>query len=651
MSRKESLVRWILQLPRPTKRAIALGCDAAICLLTVYLAFYLRLGYFVPLHETRYPMFASVAIALPLFVSLGLYRAIFRYSGNHAMGAIVRAVALYAVPFAFFFTVMGMAPVPRTLGIIQPLLLFLFIAASRMAIRSVLGERRYSLWRRRAGNAVIVYGAGSAGRQLAEALRDSREMRLVAYVDDDVSLWRSTINGVPVLNPGDIQRIVTEREVTDVLLAIPSATRQRRNEILLGLKRLNVHVRSLPGLIDLARGTPTLGDLRELEIEDLLGRAAVAPNLSLQARNIEGQVVMVTGAGGSIGSELCKQIIALRPSMLLLLDVTEYNLYAVHMNLTRVTEAGGGPPIPVIPMLGSVCDSDRVTEILLKWRPHTIFHAAAYKHVPLVEHNVIDGVRNNAFGTLNVAELARAHGVRNFVLVSTDKAVRPTNVMGASKRLAEMLLQTLQQEARGNTVFAMVRFGNVLGSSGSVVPLFRSQIAAGGPLTVTHADITRYFMTIPEAAQLVLQAGAMARGGEVFLLDMGEPVRVMDLARNMIQLSGLTVRDAEAPDGDIAIEVTGLRPGEKLYEELLIDDHAEGTANPRIMRSNERFTADGDFRALVAELRAAMDARDAAGVREILQRLVVGFTPNSPLADFVADVAMAPRLETSGSTA
>ncbi|HMO68462.1 MAG TPA: nucleoside-diphosphate sugar epimerase/dehydratase [Novosphingobium sp.] len=622
------LTGWLLDLPRPVKRLLALGHDGAVCLFSVWLAFYLRLGFWPPVHTyPMHPMIASVVLALPVFIALGLYRAIFRYSDAQALVAIFRAVALYAVPFALIYTVVGVRNVPRTIGIIQPIVLLLMIGGSRMLVRLLLAESYTAIWRSGGARRVLIYGAGQAGRELASVIATSREMRLAGFVDDNPALWGGTLAGVPVLSPDKLAREVARREIDDILLAIPSASRARRGEILQALRALDVQVRTLPSVIDLARGHISVSDLRQPDIEDLLGRAAVPPDEALLRRAITGRTVMVTGAGGSIGSELARQIAGLGPSALVLVDQGEYNLYAIHLELAGLA-AGMEQPPRLVPLLASVCDGRRMDEIMAAWRPATVIHAAAYKHVPLVEDNVVEGVRNNVLGTRTTARAAMAAGVESFVLVSTDKAVRPTNVMGASKRLAEMVLQALADSGAGPTRLSMVRFGNVLGSSGSVVPLFRRQIAEGGPVTITHPEITRYFMTIPEAAQLVLQAGAMAQGGEVFVLDMGEPVRIADLARNMIELSGLSVRDEANPAGDIAIAVTGLRPGEKLYEELLIGGDARPTGHPRILCASEKFLPAERLEAALLRLEAALDAGDGAAVRAILRELVPEFRPS-----------------------
>lgn len=635
------IINRALELPRAAKRLIALSIDAATCVVSVWFAFFLRLGYWPhPAAEPAHPTLASIAIALPIFVSFGLYRAIFRYAGSDALGTIARAVALYALPFMLIYTIIGIDGTPRTIGIIQPILLLLMISVSRGLARAIFGESYTLLWRTPDCPRVLIYGAGTAGRELASALSSSKDMQLIGFIDDDPSLWRSTMSGVPILAPQDVGTQVVKRAVTDILLAIPSATRARRAEILAQMRELGVHVRTLPSVMDIARGAVSVNDLKDLDIEDLLGRAPIPPDDQLLRKNIAGKVVMVTGAGGSIGSELCRQIIRQRPTLLLLIDLSEFNLYAIHRELVALsaeaTQVDNGDEISLLPLLASVCDARRMAEIISTWMPDTIYHAAAYKHVPLVEHNPIEGIRNNVFGTLRTAQLAQQYGTSNFVLISTDKAVRPTNVMGTSKRLAELALQALHSEG-GQTCFSMVRFGNVLGSSGSVVPLFREQISAGGPITITHSEITRYFMTIPEAAQLVLQAGAMAEGGDVFVLDMGEPVRIIDLAHNMIELSGLSVRDIAHPHGDIAINIIGLRPGEKLYEELLIGDNPVRSQHPRIMRSLEHYLSWTELRGHLTSLEGMLDRGDAVAARSMIRQIVPEYQPTSHLVDLVSE--------------
>ena len=547
----EAMIRWMsrlaapaLALPRPAKRALVMVADAALCVLSVWFAFYLRLGEFYPLPGqplslvfslvfSPVPITAlvSVLLAIPIFVTSGLYRAIFRYSGLPAIMAMARAMLLYGVMFAAVFTFYGVEGVPRTVGLIQPLILLVLVSASRTAARVWLGGLYQTQIKKSAMPQVLIYGAGSAGRQLASAMTNSHEMRVVGFLDDDDRLHGHVLNGLPIHNPADLSELLLDVPVTDLLLALPSVSLQRRNAILAALSPHKLAVRTLPGLSDIATGKVSLSDVRELDIDDLLGREPVKPNGLLLNRNTQKKTVMVTGAGGSIGSELCRQILKTKPKRLLLVEMSEFALYQIHQELQAqvkvLVQEGWAPDVvEVVPLLASVCDEVRMHEIMDTWKPHTLYHAAAYKHVPLVEHNPSEGVRNNVWGTRVCAEAAARNGVQNFVLISTDKAVRPTNIMGATKRLAEMVLQALAElnpavTAAGGrapssrTCFSMVRFGNVLGSSGSVVPLFREQIKNGGPITLTHADITRYFMTIPEAAQLVIQAGAMGSGAFV----------------------------------------------------------------------------------------------------------------------------------------
>jgi FlaA1/EpsC-like NDP-sugar epimerase len=624
----------LLAVPREAKRSIALVVDASLCILSVWLAYYLRLDEWVPItgEGIFFPAFAvlgSLLIALPIFVLSGLYRAIFRYTGLAALTAIAKALVLYGLLYATIFTAMGVPGVPRTVGIIQPILLLLMIGASRVLARLWLGDLYQGVLRHASLPKVLIYGAGSAGRQLAAALVHSHEMRVVGFLDDDPRLHGSVLNGLPIHSPGDLSSLIGSLQVRDVLLAIPSASRQRRNEIIQQLLQSHVSVRTLPGLTDLAQGRVHVSDLHELDIDDLLGRNAVAPDATLLEKNIKGKTVLVTGAGGSIGSELCRQIVAIGPRTLLLLELSEFALYQIDRELR-----GMSTQVQLIPLLGSVCDARRLGEILATWHPETIYHAAAYKHVPLVEHNPAEGIRNNVFGSLTCAQVALKYGVADFVLISTDKAVRPTNVMGASKRLAEMVLQALAIESSG-TQFTMVRFGNVLGSSGSVVPLFRQQIKDGGPITLTDPEVTRFFMTIPEAAQLVIQAGAMAHGGDVFVLDMGEPVKIGDLARRMVELSGLSVRDEDNPEGDIEIQVTGLRPGEKLYEELLIGDDPQPTSHPRIMKAHEKYLPWQVLEQKLVALRSALDTNDVPAIRQMLVETVSGYQPAEEIADWL----------------
>jgi len=619
--------------PRAVKRLVVVALDIALAMAATWLAFTLRLDALHSPSGAQWWVYAlTPALAVPIFIRFGLYRAIFRYTGQAALLATAQAVAVYGILFLGILLWQQWPGVPRSLGLLQPLIFLLLVGSSRAMARFWLAD--FGRKQKKADARLLIFGAGTAGVQTAAALGVSGQFELLGFVDDDAGKVGRSINGVPVFSQEDVAGLVTRQGVTDILLALPSASRERRNSILQSLRPLPVHVRTLPGLADLASGRVTVRDFKELDIEDLLGRDPVPPNTTLLARNLAGKVVLVTGAGGSIGSELCRQILLQGPRQLLLLDHNEYGLYSIHQELQGLC-ATNELGVVLVPLLGSVANAPRLHEVCRAYRPEIVYHAAAYKHVPMVESNPAEGIVNNVFGTLNMARAALDSGAANFVLISTDKAVRPTNIMGASKRMAELVLQALatapmQQSGplssqHPGACFSMVRFGNVLGSSGSVVPLFRRQLAAGGPLTVTHSEVTRYFMTIPEAAQLVLQAGAMASGGEVFVLDMGEPVRILDLAHRMVELSGMKVRDQAHPDGDIEIAITGLRPGEKLYEELLIGDNPTPTAHPRIMKAHEDHLSWPVLELQLQILRRAADNSDVAAIKAVLLACVQGY--------------------------
>lgn len=639
---------FIIQLSRRIKQCIVGAVDVLMSIIATWLAFYLRMDSVALPHGYQWHAYQlAIILSLPILIRFGLYRAVFRYAGMSAMATIAKAIALYSAIFFAILVWLALPGVPRTLGLLQPLLFLFLVAGSRVVARIWLtratGDRRSGREAR-----LLIYGAGAAGAQIASVVQRKRQLTLIGFLDDNPQLVGKTINAYVVHSPRDLPKLIELYAITDILLAMPTITRARRNEVLTMLRQHHVRIRSLPDLSELAQGKATIADIHELDIVDLLGREPVAPNPALISRNIRGKVVMVTGAGGSIGSELCRQIIAVNPAKLLLLEHSEFSLYQIHSDLmAQAIELN--VPVELIPLLGSVRDYERIREICAVWKPHTVYHAAAYKHVPLVEHNPAEGVRNNVFGTYNVARAAVESGVADFVLISTDKAVRPTNVMGASKRLAEMILQALATSTNPvfahapasaapiacRTRFAMVRFGNVLGSSGSVVPLFRQQIKDGGPVTVTDLEVTRYFMTIPEAAQLVVQAGAMTEGGDVFVLDMGEPVKIIDLAYRMVELSGLMVRNEDNPHGDIEITVTGLRPGEKLYEELLIGENPQPTAHSRIMKAQEEFLPWDALSAELQLLALAVQDNQVEAIRSILERLVSGYTAHAELVDLV----------------
>ncbi|MBF0640683.1 polysaccharide biosynthesis protein [Pseudomonas protegens] len=649
----------LLRLPRRQKRVLQVVTDIVLVWIALWMAFVVRLG-FDDLNNpfiVHFWLFASApVVAIPLFIRFGMYRAVMRYFGNDALIAIVKAVTLSALILALIVYLHSnhQTVVPRSIVFNYWWLSMVMIGGLRLAMRQYfLGDwfttaQHVPFTNRDDGlPKVAIYGAGAAGNQLVAALRLGRLMRPVAFIDDDGSIADRMIAGLQVYKPKHLQQMIDDTGAEEILLAIPSSSRSRRREILGYLEGFPLHVRSVPGFMDLASGRVKVDDIQEVDIADLLGRDAVPAQVDLLAHCIKGQTVLVTGAGGSIGSELCRQILLQGPSTLILLDHSEFNLYSILSELEqRVSRESR--LVKLLPILGSVRNYEKLLSVMKIWSVDTVYHAAAYKHVPMVEHNIAEGVLNNVMGTLNTAQAALQCGVANFVLISTDKAVRPTNVMGSTKRLAELTLQALSKElapvlfddlsnvSRVNkTRFTMVRFGNVLGSSGSVIPLFHKQIKSGGPLTVTHPKITRYFMTIPEAAQLVIQAGSMGQGGDVFVLDMGEPVRIVELAEKMIHLSGLSVRSEKNPHGDIAIEFTGLRPGEKLYEELLIGDNVAATQHPMIMSANEDHLPWETLQLKLAELLAALELDDYARVRQLLRETVSGYTPDGEIVDWV----------------
>lgn len=626
----------VLCLPRLAKRLIVMAVDAGLAVFAVWLAYYLRLGHFIPLWRVTEGLSPAPAIVLallsttPIFMAFGLYRIIFRYGGVPAIVSVTKAITVYGLTFVAVFTIFGVAGVPRTIGIIQPIILYLLVVFSRLVaqfwLRGVYDEHLRQEFRPRA----LIYGAGDAGRELAAALANSAVINIVGFLDDDAKLHGNQISGLPVYSPSDSASIIEQERVSEVLLAMPQISRRRRSEILQLLQGCNVMVRTLPSYSDLAEGRVTVNDIRELTVNDILGRDVVTPDTALMQRDIAEKTVLVTGAGGSIGSELCRQIVAQGPKKLLLLDHSECSLHAILHELQGKTEVTSNN-IELCVFLGSVTDKRRMEQLLRANLPDTVFHAAAYKHVPLVEDNMFEGLKNNLFGTLTLSQVAIDSSVKKFVLISTDKAVRPTNIMGASKRLSELVLQALSI-TQAETIFAIVRFGNVLESSGSVVPLFREQIESGGPVTVTHRDVTRYFMTISESAELVIQAGAMTteppeagQSAPVYHLDMGKPVRIYELARQMIDLSGLTTFDPVTGDGDIEISITGLRPGEKLYEELLINDDARDSSHPKIKFANEDWVSWCDLQKSLVSLAGAIEEQQSDKTLQIVSNLVAGF--------------------------
>ncbi len=604
--------------------------DSLLLIIILLASFSIRLGYwYFPEGDLIWAILGSPIIAIPFFVRFSLYRAVIRYINFKALWAVVQAVSLYALVWGVVGFMVAVDGIPRSVILINWVLSLLIIGGLRIAARWILNNEQFlvdnSLSRR-----VLIYGAGNAGIQLVSALEHSSEYNLIGFIDDSQELQGNQIRGLSIYSADDSASVISKFKVDEVLIAMPSTSRAKRRDIIDKLEPYPVVVRILPGVAEFAEGKVSIGDLREVNIKDLLGRDTVTANKELLSKNIADKVVLVTGAGGSIGSELCRQIVFLKPKALILYEINELALYNIEKELSDI----GIYAIDIYPILGSVSNKNRLSNVFKHFSVDTIYHAAAYKHVPMVEFNNTEGVNNNVFGTLSCAQAAIDTGVKTFVLISTDKAVRPSNTMGATKRSAELVLQALSAEQSG-TKFTMVRFGNVLGSSGSVIPLFKQQIEDGGPVTVTDENIIRYFMTIPEAVELVIQAGAMGTGGDVFILDMGKPVRIDDLAKKMIRLSGLEVKDGAHPDGDIEIKYTGLRPGEKLYEELLIGENSRKTDNPLIMRAEEDMLNWGELKVILDNLKIAIKEGDQQQLRELLTTAVPEFKPQCDIMDLL----------------
>ena len=621
-------------MPRVYKRFISVSIDTLFIFVAFFSAFLTRLAdaSFLDTSEYSQVLIALWISTILLFTKVGLYRAILRYLSVHALLTILTSClvsALLLVVFGYYWDVF----IPRSIPIIYGTYLVLLCGGTRLFVRLIVSQRNNKQKMR-----VIIYGAGDSGRQLVNLLRQGNELHPVAFIDDEKRLFKTVVNGLTVFNSKNLSFLVSKMDASKILLAMPSATRSQRKAIIDSLVDLPVEVKSIPHFEEILNGSAAIDQLRDVPIEDLLGRDCVPAKPELLDANIKNKVVMVTGAGGSIGSELCRQIVQQSPKSLVLFELSEFALYQIDKELSELV-AAQGLNVKIIPLLGSVQRLNLLKAVLKSFKVQTLYHAAAYKHVPLVEYNVVEGVRNNVFGTYYTALAAIEAEVESFVLISTDKAVRPTNVMGTTKRMAELTLQSLSAE-NIKTRFCMVRFGNVLGSSGSVIPLFKRQIAEGDHVTITHPDIIRYFMTIPEAAQLVIQAGAMGKGGDVFVLDMGEPVKIVDLATNLIKLSGLEVKSADNPYGDIEIKFTGLRPGEKLFEELLIGDDVGKTAHERIMTANESFLPYSEYEKILQKLDKACHSFDHQQIREILLEVPAGFNPTDEIGDLVWNVTL-----------
>ena len=637
------MIEKVLNLSRTSKQVIMLVADSILLVIILLASFSVRLGYWYwPEDDLLWSILGAPIIAIPIFVRFGLYRAIIRYINFRALWVVVQAVSLYALVWGLIGFIAAVDGIPRTVIFINWVLSLLAIGGLRFVARTILSGDFKSFTQRyflrpnlrseidRKSKRAIVYGAGNAGVQLVSALEHSSEYNPVGFIDDAKELQGNQIEGLTIFSLDEITDVIDKLGVDEVLIAMPSTSRAKRRDIIDKLEPYPVVVRILPGVAELAEGKVTIDDLREISIKDLLGRDTVVAKKGLLGKNITNKVVIVTGAGGSIGSELCRQIAFLKPKTLILYEMSELALYTIERELSDI----GTYAMEVYPILGNINNKNRLISVFRHFGVDTIYHAAAYKHVPMVEFNNTEGVNNNVFGTLDCAQAAIDEGVETFVLISTDKAVRPTNTMGATKRSAELILQALAVK-QSDTKFTMVRFGNVLESSGSVIPLFKKQIKEGGPVTVTDINIIRYFMTTSEAVELVIQAGAMGTGGDVFVLDMGSPVRIADLAKKMIRLSGLEVKDESNPDGDIEVKYTGLRPGEKLYEELLIGDNVSETNNPMIMRAQEDMLGWSELKLILDELEVATQKCDQQKLRELLIKLVPDFKPQCDIEDIL----------------
>lgn len=632
----QSLILTALKIPRVTKIFLAISLDSILSMFAAWMALSFQLGKFVTNFDYFTIALLSIGLAIPILYFFGFYKSILRYVSLSALGVLAKAITTYTSVFIIFILLLKFENIPRSIGLMQPMILFILIIYSRWLIKIWLSEFVKTSFPKKIKKEVIIYGAGSAGRQLASGLAHSNEFKFLYFIDDNKNFWGGTIDGFNVKSPLTIKSI-NPNAVKELWLAMPKLSHFEKRRLINKLQGKQLHVRTLPTFSDLVDGKVRINDLRELDINELLGREKVKPNISLLNKCIFQKTVLVTGAGGSIGSEICRQILSQKPKYILLLESSEIALYNIQSELLAITnEQKINNKTILIPLLANVLDDYRLEHIFKVWKPQTVYHAAAYKHVPIVEHNVVSGIKNNVVGTLKCANIAIKYKTNHFVLISTDKAVRPTNVMGASKRLAEISLQLLNSDPKNkNTRLCMVRFGNVLGSSGSVAPLFEKQIESGGPITLTHKKVTRYFMTVTEAAQLVIQAGAMSKGGEVFVLDMGKPIHILKLAYKMIEAKGLLVKDKQNPFGDIEIKVKGLRHGEKLYEELLIGNNAKTTLHPRILQAYEKFIEMKDFQILMKKLNISFNKNNVEEIIKLLKKYIPEYTPSKQHVDWV----------------
>ena len=618
--------KTIISLPRYTKRIIAIISDIGFCILCTWLAFYLRLEQFIKIDDaTTLAVQISVLLAIPIFWLMGLYKTIFRFIDSSIIFIVFASTFVYSLLYFAIIGIYGIQGIPRSIGIIQPILLFLSISVSRLTIKFLFLK---NIKKSKNKINILIYGAGTAGRQLLASLENNLKMKVVGFLDDDPQFHKQTVLGQTVYDPINIDRLVFTKNIDLVLLALPSISRKKRNRIINSLSKYKFVVKTLPSVQDIVEGKVSVTDIKDLTIEDLLNREQVKPNLELLSKNINSKVVMVTGAGGSIGSEISRQIIKLHPKKIILIELNEFALYKISEDLRNLNQS-----VKVVPLLINIQNQFKIEEVFKTFNIDTVYHAAAYKHVPLVEENICESVKNNVFGSLVLAKAVIKYNVSNFVLISSDKAVRPTNIMGATKRLAEICVQSIHDNQNLKSKFAVVRFGNVLESSGSVIPKFKKQIQEGGPITLTHPEVTRYFMTITEAAQLVIQAGAMTDNCEVFVLDMGESVKIIDLIDKMVKLSGLSVKDSKDLDGDIEIKIIGLRPGEKLYEELLIGDNPQKTNHEKIQKAQDSFIPFNKLKLDLDNLLNLIEENKSEQVKKILCNLVPSYHSNSKIVD------------------
>jgi len=620
----------IINLPRYAKRVLAIILDLGLCILCTWLAFYIRLEQFIKINDvTILAVLISIILAIPIFWFMGLYKTMFRFLGSSIILTVFVAIFSYSLLYFAVIGIYGIQGIPRSIGILQPVLLFLGITSSRIIIK-YLFISNFNFKNSKNKKNVLIYGAGDAGRQLLTSLENNLEMKVVGFLDDNLQFHKQIVLGQTVYDPLKINKLIKKKNIDIILLALPLITRIKRNQIINSLSRYKVTVKTLPRIQDIVDGKISVSDIKDFTIEDLLSREQVQPNLELLSQNIKSKVVMVTGAGGSIGSEISRQITKLKPKKLILLELNEFALYKVNEELKNIAQN-----LKIIPLLVNIQNSSRVEEVFKTFKVDTVYHAAAYKHVPLVEENICESIKNNVFGTFLLAQIALRYKVTNFVLISSDKAVRSTNIMGASKRLSEICIQSLYNNQNTNCKFAIVRFGNVLQSSGSVIPKFKKQIKLGGPVTLTHPDVTRYFMTITEASQLVIQAGAMSESCEVFILDMGESIKIRDLIDKMIKLSGLIIKNPKNLEGDIEVKITGLRPGEKLYEELLIGDNPQKTYHEKILKAQDPFIPFNQLKIDLDNLSNLLEENRVADVKDMLAKLVPSYQSNTKIVDHI----------------